>query len=65
MRAKDVMTAPAVTVEPDAKVQDVAKLLLRRGISAVPVTEPDGPLRRIVSQGDLVRGHCRRRRHTR
>jgi CBS domain-containing protein len=55
MRAKDVMTAPAVTVEPDAKVEDVAKLLLRRGISAVPVTEPDGRLRGIVSEGDLVR----------
>ena len=55
MRAKDVMTAPAVTVQPDTKVEDIAKLLLRRGISAVPVTEADGRLRGIVSEGDLVR----------
>ena len=55
MRARDVMTAPAVTVEPDTKVEDIAKLLLGRGISAVPVTEADGRLSGIVSEGDLVR----------
>lgn len=55
MRAKDVMTSPAVTVGPDASVEEVAKLLLRRGISAVPVTEADGRLSGIVSEGDLMR----------
>lgn len=55
MRARDVMTAPAVVVPPDAKVEDIAKLLLRRGISAVPVTGSDGRLAGIVSEGDLMR----------
>ena len=55
MRAKDVMTKPAVTVAPDTKVEDIAKLLLTRGISAVPVTQADGRLVGIVSEGDLMR----------
>ena len=55
MRAKDVMTSPAVTVRPDATVEEVAKLLLRRAISAVPVTGEDGGLSGIVSEGDLMR----------
>jgi len=55
MRARDVMTAPALVVPPDAKVEDIAKLLLRRGISAVPVTGNDGRLAGIVSEGDLMR----------
>lgn len=49
------MTAPAVTVPPDAKVEDIAKLLLKRGISAVPVVGTDGRLEGIVSEGDLMR----------
>lgn len=49
------MTAPAVAVAPDETVEEIAKLLLKRGISAVPVTGPDGRLAGIVSEGDLVR----------
>ena len=55
MRATDVMTAPAVVVAPDAPVEEIARLLLKRGISAVPVAGSDGRLEGIVSEGDLVR----------
>lgn len=55
MRAADVMTAPAIVVAPEATVEDVAKLLLKRSISAVPVVGSDGGLQGIVSEGDLVR----------
>ena len=55
MRAKDVMTAPAVVIAPDTAVEEIAKLLLKRGISAVPVIGPDGRLAGIVSEGDLMR----------
>lgn len=55
MRAADVMTAPAIVVGPEAAVEEVAKLLLRRGISAVPVVGADGRLQGIVSEGDLMR----------
>jgi CBS-domain-containing membrane protein len=56
MRAADVMTAPAIVVAPEATVEDVAKLLLRRGISAVPVVGSDGRLQGIVSRPNLIRG---------
>lgn len=55
MQAKDVMTTSVVTVTPDVTVQDIAKLLLERRISAVPVVDPDGQLLGMVSEGDLMR----------
>lgn len=55
MQAKDVMTSPVVTVAPDTPVAEVARLLLERHISAVPVVDADGRLVGIVSEGDLMR----------
>jgi CBS domain-containing protein len=55
MRAKDVMTSPAVTVTPETTVQDIAKLLIERRISAVPVVDNGERLIGIVSEGDLMR----------
>ncbi|MCL4798910.1 MAG: CBS domain-containing protein [Burkholderiales bacterium] len=55
MLAKDVMTTSVVTVNPDARVEDVARLLLARGISAVPVVDARGRVLGIVSEGDLIR----------
>ena len=37
MKAKDIMTTPVITVEPDTPVLNIAALLLARQISAVPV----------------------------
>ena len=54
MRAKDVMTAPAVMVAPETTVEEIAQLL-KRGISAVPVIGADARLAGIVSEGDLMR----------
>ncbi len=53
LRAKDIMTSPIISVGPDARVADVAELLLTHGISAVPVIEK-GTLRGIVSEGDFL-----------
>lgn len=55
MQAKDVMTSPVVSVAPDTTVREIAALLLRRAISAVPVLDAGGALVGIVSEGDLVR----------
>ena len=54
MKARDVMTSPAITVKPSALVQEVAKLFLERRISAVPVVDEQGKLVGIVSEGDLM-----------
>ncbi len=55
MQARDVMTTPVLTVTQDATVQEVARLLLERHISAVPVVDGDGILLGVVSEGDLIR----------
>ncbi|MGE0716761.1 MAG: CBS domain-containing protein [Alphaproteobacteria bacterium] len=55
MKARDVMTAPVVTVGPDTSVTEIARLLVERGISAVPVVDDAGRPVGIVSEGDLLR----------
>ncbi len=55
MNASDVMTVRVVTIEPDATVQAAAKLMLERGVSALPVVDKRGALVGIISEGDLVR----------
>jgi CBS domain-containing protein len=55
MRARDVMTTTVHTVMPDTRVSEIAKLLIDRHISAVPVVDNAGRLQGIVSEGDLMR----------
>ena len=55
MKARDVMTSPAITVPPDMPVSEIARLLIERAISAVPVIGANGELVGIVSEGDLLR----------
>ncbi len=55
MRAKDVMTSPVATVGLDATVQEIAKLLIERRVSGVPVLDTGGRVVGIVSEGDLMR----------
>ena len=61
MKASDVMVSNVITVGPDACVQDVAELLLRHRISAVPVIGANGEILGIVSEGDLINRPSRKR----
>ncbi len=54
MRARDVMVSPVIAVMPSCPVEEVAKTLLERGISGVPVVDSQGRLVGIVSEGDLL-----------
>ena len=55
MRASDIMTTKVVTVSTDTKVDEIARVLLEKGISAVPVMDGNGAIVGIVSEGDLWR----------
>lgn len=55
MNAQDVMVSPVVTVGENATVQEVAKLLMEKRISAVPVLDAAGKLAGIVTESDLMR----------
>lgn len=54
MQAKDVMTSPVATVSLDTTVIEIAKGLLARKISAMPVVDAEGRVVGIVSEGDLM-----------
>ena len=54
MRAMDVMTSKVITVDENASVITVAKLLAERGISAVPVVDSENRVISMVSEGDLL-----------
>jgi CBS-domain-containing membrane protein len=53
--AAELMTAPAVTIGPDASIAEAARLLHRHGIKRLPVVDPAGPLLGIVSRADLLK----------
>ncbi len=53
--ASDIMTSPAVTVDPTASLAEIASLLSAKQISAVPVCHADGTLAGMVSDGDILR----------
>jgi CBS-domain-containing membrane protein len=54
MKASDVMVSNVITVRPDTPVSDIAAILLKHRISAVPVLNSDGSLAGIVSEADLL-----------
>jgi CBS domain-containing protein len=55
MKAADVMVSAVISVRPNARVEEVASILLASRISAVPVIDEQGELLGIVSEGDLMR----------
>jgi CBS domain-containing protein len=54
MTARDVMTTEVVSVNPDTPTRQIARLLLEKGISAVPVVDDHGSPIGMVSEGDLI-----------
>lgn len=54
LKVRDVMTAPAITIDPRTSVDEALGLMTRRRIRHLPV-EQDGRLVGFVSIGDLVK----------
>jgi len=55
MKASDVMTIGAISVQPDSTVAHAARLMLEHGISGLPVVTAGGRLVGILSERDLLR----------
>lgn len=55
MKARDVMTTTVLTVRPEATVAEVARLMLDKHVSGVPVVDDRERLVGIVTEGDLMR----------
>ncbi len=54
MKARDIMTTEVITVKPDERVENVARLMVERKISGIPVVDEEGSLLGIVSEKDLM-----------
>ncbi|MFD0274251.1 CBS domain-containing protein [Kitasatospora sp. NPDC127111] len=52
---QDVMTRDVVTARREASVKEVAELLDRHGVTALPIVDDSGRPIGLVSEGDLVR----------
>ncbi|MBN3932874.1 CBS domain-containing protein [Streptomyces verrucosisporus] len=53
--AGELMTAPAVTVHARATLAEAARVMARRRVKRLPVTDADGLLVGVVSRGDLLK----------
>lgn len=54
LTAKDIMTKEVVTVKPDTSIEELASILVKHGISGVPVVDNSGALYGIVTEDDLI-----------
>jgi CBS domain-containing protein len=52
--AADLMTAPAITIGPDAAVEEAARVMYDRRVKRLPVVNPTGRLLGIVSRTDVL-----------
>jgi CBS domain-containing protein len=57
--ARDLMTAPAVTVLPDTRLAGAARRMTEEGVKRLPVVDDLGRLVGIVTRGDLLRVYQR------
>jgi CBS domain-containing protein len=56
VRAKDIMSSPIITIEPDSSVEDAAKLMAQKRIKKLAVMDKDKILG-ILSTSDIVRAN--------
>ncbi|MBO0914548.1 CBS domain-containing protein [Streptomyces laculatispora] len=55
VRAEELMSSPAITIEPGASLPQAARLMADRRIKRLPVVDADGRLKGIVSRADLLK----------
>ncbi len=54
LTAKDIMTKNVITVKPDTSIEELSALLVKHGISGVPVVDESGALYGVVTENDLI-----------
>jgi CBS domain-containing protein len=54
VRAKDIMSAPLITVDLNAAVEEAAQIMARKGIKKLPVVD-GGRVVGVISTSDIVR----------
>lgn len=59
-RVGDIMATKLVVAEPDMRVNDAARVILRSGMQKLPVVDEDGMLLGIISNSDVIRSQIER-----
>ncbi len=54
MHVQELMTAPPLTIAPEASLKDAAAVLVEHGISGLPVCAADGDVVGVISEGDIL-----------
>lgn len=54
MQVREIMSSPAVTVEPETKIPEIARLMREHQISSVPVVDVQGQLLGLITELDLI-----------
>lgn len=55
MRVVDLMASDVISVLRETSLRDAARLMVEKGISGLPVTDEEGTLVGVVSEGDFLR----------
>ncbi len=55
MRVVDLMASDVISVRKETTLRDAARLMVEKGISGLPVTDVDGTLVGVISEGDFLR----------
>jgi len=53
MKAKDLMSAPAIAVQPETPLKEIVQILSERGIGTVPVVDGAGRVMGLIGWGEL------------
>ena len=57
VKAHQIMSRKLVTVTKEASLEDAVRLLLRKNVSCLPVTSPNGRIEGIVTWKDLIKAY--------
>ncbi len=55
MKARDLMTSPALTIDANATIEDAVRLMIDRRLSGLPVVDASGALVGVLTEGDMLR----------
>lgn len=56
-KTEDIMTSPAVTVDQETSVMEVANIFQEKNINRVPVIDKEGNLAGIISRADILQSY--------
>ncbi|NIP31390.1 MAG: CBS domain-containing protein [Candidatus Dadabacteria bacterium] len=54
MLVKEIMVTPAITVQPDDTLEDIARIMIKEGIGCVPVVDKNSELQGFITESEFT-----------